>query len=264
MPRPGARRWTPFAAPTIAALLLALATAVLAQDANTVGESALKQIESLMEQKLARTAAQTKLDSQFLYALNPPTFRQAAPGMKPDLKLRPDGRVLVDIEAVVSQELLERIEALGGKVVSSFAAYKAIRALVPLSSLEPLAARPDVMFVARAHEAETNTGSITGEGDVTHRAAATRNVFGVTGAGVNVGVMSDSVDFLAASQGLGDIGPVTVLAGQTARRPPARARRCWRSWPTSPPAPTCSSPPGSPGRRAWPRTSSPSRPPAAT
>ena len=52
------------------------------------------------------------------------------------------------------------------------------------------------------------------EGDKTHRAFDARNFFGVNGTGIKVGVLSDGVDSLAAVQGTGDLGPVTVLAGQ--------------------------------------------------
>ncbi len=55
------------------------------------------------------------------------------------------------------------------------------------------------------------TGSVTSEGDITHRAAAARAAFHVDGTGVKVGVLSDGVTHLSASQALGDLGTVTVL-----------------------------------------------------
>ncbi|HVO79466.1 MAG TPA: S8 family serine peptidase, partial [Terriglobales bacterium] len=61
----------------------------------------------------------------------------------------------------------------------------------------------------------TGQGSVTSEGDATHRAADARGTFGISGAGINIGVLSDGVSSLAASQALGDLGPVTVLPGQT-------------------------------------------------
>ena len=59
-----------------------------------------------------------------------------------------------------------------------------------------------------------SVGSRTSQGDATHRAAAARAAYAVTGAGVRVGVLFDGVSNLAASQGLGDLGAVTVLTGQ--------------------------------------------------
>ncbi len=53
------------------------------------------------------------------------------------------------------------------------------------------------------------------EGRVTHRADLARNSFGMTGAGVKIGVLSDGVASLAAVQASGDLPPVVnVLAGQ--------------------------------------------------
>ena len=237
MRKPRARR-SMLVAALVPFAFSAAAPLAFAQGAQeTVGESALTQIHALEQQKLERTPAQRKMDSQLIYALHTSALKLAAPDLQPDLQIAGDGRVLVDITAVLSKEMpggppstaarprgplpservgvLGRIEDLGGTVVNSFPEYRAVRAFLPLSSLETLAEDPDVLFIERAAEATTNTGSVTGEGDATHRAAATRTVFGVTGTGVNVGVLSDSVDFLAASQGLGDIGPVTVLAGQS-------------------------------------------------
>src|SRR4051812_20793359 len=61
----------------------------------------------------------------------------------------------------------------------------------------------------------TSVGSRNSEGDATHRAAFARATYGVSGAGVKIGVISDGVTNLATSQASGDLGAVTVLAGQT-------------------------------------------------
>ncbi|MEO6259053.1 MAG: neuroendocrine convertase 1, partial [Thermoanaerobaculia bacterium] len=74
------------------------------------------------------------------------------------------------------------------------------------------------LFVVRSNEqgnAGTGVGSRSSEGDAAHEANRARSTFGVTGAGIKIGVLSDGVTNLAASQALGDLGPVTVLAGQT-------------------------------------------------
>jgi hypothetical protein len=60
----------------------------------------------------------------------------------------------------------------------------------------------------------TGVGSQTSEGDATHRAASARGTFHTDGTGVKIGILSDGVTSLAASQALGDLGPVTVLPGQ--------------------------------------------------
>jgi Subtilase family/FG-GAP-like repeat len=60
----------------------------------------------------------------------------------------------------------------------------------------------------------TNIGSRISEGDAKHRADAARAIFGTSGSGVKVGVLSDGVNGLATAQASGDLGPVTVLPGQ--------------------------------------------------
>jgi hypothetical protein len=56
----------------------------------------------------------------------------------------------------------------------------------------------------------------TSEGDVSHAADTGRTSFGVDGTGVQVGVLSDSVDALATLQASGDLPMnVTVLSGQS-------------------------------------------------
>jgi subtilisin-like proprotein convertase family protein len=69
---------------------------------------------------------------------------------------------------------------------------------------------------AKAQDQTTNTGSVTSQGDTAHNAAAARNFFGVNGTGVKIGVLSDSVDFLAQSIASGNLpADLTVLPGQS-------------------------------------------------
>lgn len=60
----------------------------------------------------------------------------------------------------------------------------------------------------------TGQGSRSSEGDVAHRANSARGTFNIDGTGIKIGVLSDGVTNLAASQAAGDLGPVTVLPGQ--------------------------------------------------
>ncbi|PYJ06892.1 MAG: hypothetical protein DME25_05285, partial [Verrucomicrobia bacterium] len=157
------------------------------------------------------------MESQLIHALKihrHQPFASGLTGLEPDVALEPDGRVLVDLKATVTPALLQRINEGGGQVTSSFAQFNAIRALVPLHQLERLAAAREVRFISRAAVAITDTGSVNSQGDVTHMASAARTGFGIAGAGVKVGVVSDSVDYLANSQASGDLDGVTVLAGQ--------------------------------------------------
>ncbi len=60
----------------------------------------------------------------------------------------------------------------------------------------------------------TSVGTRQSEGDVVHRANTARGAFNVDGTGVKIGVLSNGVASLTASQASGDLGPVTVLPGQ--------------------------------------------------
>lgn len=60
-----------------------------------------------------------------------------------------------------------------------------------------------------------DAGSQTTEADTTHRSNVARNSYGVNGAGIKIGVLSDGVDTLAARQASGDLpANVTILSGQ--------------------------------------------------
>ena len=129
---------------------------------DQVSESALAQIQSLIEQKLKRTPAQQKLDSNLLTAARLARGEQVsanAPSLQPDVKIEADGRVMVDIDATVTEELLEQIKAGGGDVVTSFPKYGAIRARVSLSRVETLAGLASVRQVRRAVERQLNQAS---------------------------------------------------------------------------------------------------------
>jgi uncharacterized repeat protein (TIGR01451 family) len=203
-----------------AALLLSLALiGPSAFGVDGISSNALQQISALIGDKFSRTPAQLKLDSQLLYALKQSRGQVMAPGV-PTLQFLPtadtNGLFKVDIDAPVSSNLLAAITQSGGVIVSSVPQFGAIRARVPLPLTEQLAGRPDVRFISVASEMYRNTGSVDSEGDVTQTADLARATFGVNGAGVKVGVISDSVDHLTQSQATGDLPPdVTILPGQS-------------------------------------------------
>jgi hypothetical protein len=190
----------------------------LASPSGFISPRALAQILALQKEKEERTALQRKIDSQLLFAGKASRNEPVAEGIEKievDLDHDVAGRVMVDLEADVSEELLATIEAAGGKVFNSFAEYRSIRAALPLTELESLSSRNDVEFISPAARAERNTGSVNSEGDVAEGANTARASFNATGVGVKVGVLSDSVDFMAQSQASGDLGNVTVLPGQS-------------------------------------------------
>ncbi len=174
------------------------------------------QIQILHREKLSRTPAQQKLDSQLLYVLPPKRQSMATMGLgafQSALTAQPDGRVLVDIAAEVTASLLDFIRQNGGMVVRSSSRYRSIRALVPVGALEVLASADQVRSVRPADRAMAFS-SVAPEGDIAHRANEARANFLADGIGVKVGVLSDSVDYLTDSQLAGALGGVTVLPGE--------------------------------------------------
>ena len=180
----------------------------------------VRQIQVILEAKQKRTPAQRKVDSQLLEEWQK---AQGRPGA--------DRMVTVDLRAEVTPEVLERIRELGGTVLNSVERYRAIRAEMPLSQVEALAAHEAVRSIRTADKAVTRkrrrklspdilidvleAGSRTSQGDVAHRANTARITHGVDGTGIGIGVLSDGVGSLAARQATGDLpARVTVLPGQ--------------------------------------------------
>src|SRR3984885_8020270 len=208
----------------------------------------IRQISALITEKQNRTPAEQKIDSQLLQAVRESRGQQMAPGVN----LRPaqvradaQGSLLVDIDAKVSDTLIVRIEALGGRMVYPSFKYNTIRARVNLSSVHAIAEMPEVKFVKPAVRIITHglpagvspagvsptgtsfaeraanvrkemtaspaaggffTGSVDSQGDRTHRADDTRNTYGYSGFGIKIGVLSDSFNSLGGA-------PEDVLAG---------------------------------------------------
>jgi subtilase family protein/VCBS repeat protein len=94
------------------------------------------------------------------------------------------------------------------------AAGDSIRTLRERKRSERAALIASVKSAFNQNGAITNVGSQNSEGDAKHRADAARAMFGTSGSGVKIGLLSDGVNGLIASQASGDLGPVTVLPGQ--------------------------------------------------
>lgn len=178
----------------------------------------MQQIAALQQAKEARTPAQRKLDSQLIYGIKMSRGEPVAVGVPTQrLDFAPDaeGRVVVDITATITDALVAEVQRLGGLVINKHSRFNAMRARMPLAQLETLAAWPGVRWIRPEEKAITNVGRLTSEGDFTHRAGLSRTNYSVAGAGIKIGVISDSVDFLPASQLSGDIPNITVLPGQS-------------------------------------------------
>src|SRR2546425_483286 len=253
-----------------------------------ISPETLQQIAALEAEKNSRTASEQKIDSQLLQAIRESRGKQRATSVHLDrANVRADdaGRLEVDISTAVNDDLLSKIEGLGGEIIYPSWEYKAVRARVNLSAIEAIAGLSEVRFIQPAvpymldrqrnasalnllsetpdflagagflsrrsapavrpsfakraenvrgqlryyFETKANpgsssrvpTGMVTSEGDRTHRADDTRNTFGYQGAGIKIGVLSDSFNRLSGNPAAADVangdlpGPGNPLGNTT-------------------------------------------------
>jgi hypothetical protein len=121
-------------------------------------------------------------------------------------------RVVIDAAADGDPRALEQaLVGLGMRrpVVSG----RIVSGQLPIAAIPALAAIPGLRL-ARPSYAARRAGSVTSQGDHAMGADAARATYGVTGAGVKVGVLSDSFNCLGGATGgvnTGDLSPVTVI-----------------------------------------------------
>jgi hypothetical protein len=129
---------------------------VIALTACATGDGqSYSRVRDVGVEKASRSEAEQKISSDLLDALD---HLAGDPGQKSfpgqfEIDLDEIGRVLVDIQSEVSQEILAEIEQRGGQVISAFPQYGAIRARVPLKQLPALAQRSEVKFIRSAAKA---------------------------------------------------------------------------------------------------------------
>ena len=221
-----------------------------AQVGGELPEKAVRQIKAMLTTKAQRTSAQRKVSSQLLDAARsvqlPETAGSAQQPPAPAVSARQQAadadvdaeRVMVDIRADVTPAVLTRIRELGGTVITSVPKYQAIRAQLPLRTVEMLAGLDAIRTIRPADEARTR-GQIstlspasrtrtadspvtrkdnTSAGYVAHRVNSARTNHRVDGTGIGIGVLSSGVRSLADRQASGDLpARVTVLPGQAGR-----------------------------------------------
>ncbi|MBX7211832.1 MAG: hypothetical protein K1X78_26235 [Verrucomicrobiaceae bacterium] len=106
-------------------------------------------------------AIEKKLDSQLNLALKQLRGELPASGpgyVYPNIPIKdPDGsRVLVDLSATVSDDLFNHLKSIGATVDTASVVRKTVRAMVPVTQLETVAARPDVTAVTPATITDTS------------------------------------------------------------------------------------------------------------
>ena len=136
----------------------AAASARQASTPDAANAAATQQIQLLLQEKSSRTPAQQKIDSNVLYTIRMMSGQPAAPGFQSlytGVDLDDQDRIVVDIVADVTPDLLQKLESAGALVLSSYPDYRAIRAIIPPNQIESIAASPDVSFIGRKAQAMT-------------------------------------------------------------------------------------------------------------
>lgn len=131
------------------------------------------------------------------------------------------GKVVVDLQGDLSPSLMSSHVMLAARQIdgpvpqTAYSSHR-LQSHVAATDLLSLAGSSDVQVLREASRAHTNIGSVTSQGYVTHSANKAL-ALGVAGAGINVGVLSDSATpgRVAALIASGDLpSNVTVLPGQ--------------------------------------------------
>jgi hypothetical protein len=220
----------------VGAVLLSTSVSV-AQPTSVTTEAARTEtgISALQSVKQSLSPAERKQSSALVVEKRLRADRNLAgklPGYRTGLGVTETGAVGVDIKASsVSPALLQAIKSAGGTVQYSSTVDGSIRADLPLSAVDAVAARADVSSVKAAARAMTWSeqapvdqrkslatnalaAAVTSEGDKAHGADTARTKYGVSGSGVKVCVLSDGVNSLSKSQSAGELPAVDVLSGQ--------------------------------------------------
>jgi len=213
----GKSKWPLAFGATVAAWALFSFTGLFAQGLpSTLAPAAIDQLRLLAEWKDSRSAAERKIDSQLLFALDRRAGRIPATIARLQVPALPAaGRLEVDIDLRAPEDLQPvalEVRQLGGEIRFSSAPLRSLRATVAMEALRPLAQAAGVRRILPARPAFTH--GVVSEGDRAHAADTARNLHGLDGAGRKVCALSNGVDELAYSQASGELPAVAVLPGQ--------------------------------------------------
>jgi subtilisin family serine protease len=180
---------------------------------QVMSDAVKQQIVDILKAKKAFNAAQKKIDSKLVFgAMN---YRGAFAGTSlnftlPGLVSDVPSTVIVDIKGN-GAGVAGVVNSLGGTVISR--TTDVVRAAVPLANVEALASSTLVRGVATQELFATNVGALNTQGYVSHKAREVVANLAVNGAGVKVGVLSDSASpaRVSALQTSGDLGGGTTV-----------------------------------------------------
>lgn len=160
-----------------------------------------------------------------------------------------DLSIELNLEAILRKGNMVRVEALAKRNGSSLADdfmllgaeevdvhKRMVNAWLPINSIEKLQELESLQWVKPVYKPLTNIGSVDSEGDSALAAGLVRQNYCVNGAGINVGVMSDSYNFLSGAAsgvatgdlpGIGNpngyVTPVTVVSDYSSGSDEGRA-----------------------------------------
>ena len=242
-------------------LLLFIAVFLCQQSFGQVTQATLQQIQLLLKEKNNRTPIEQKIDSRLLQAVKEARGEKMAQGINLEpVNVDADfaGVLKVDISANITDAFIAKITSLGGRIIYASPKYHTVRASINLKTVETIAGYPEVKFIEPAVkymlvDADRNVidesisfadrvakvraqltkylnslhplaGTVTSEGDATHRADDVRTTYGYQGQGIKIGVLSDSYNAKnGAANNItsgnlpgpgnpeGDLTPVTVV-----------------------------------------------------
>ena len=102
-------------------------------------------------------------------------------------------------------ETLRQLRDLGATVEITNTDWDVLQAWVPIAALDQIAALDAVQEITPPDYAETKAGRVNSQGGAIHRADLVRQLSGLSGRGVKVGVISGGVDARHTAQVSGDL-----------------------------------------------------------
>ncbi len=111
-----------------------------------------------------------------------------------------------------NQENVSKLRSRGVSIEIVNAKYNIIQGWIPFDKIEEVEGLNFVKRITPPSYGKLNAGSVTSEGDSVIRSNIERSQLGFDGAGIRVGVISDGIDHISASQATGDI-PQNIIVG---------------------------------------------------
>jgi hypothetical protein len=172
------------------------------------------QFKAFQAEKAALTPAQRKLSTPLAMAIPAKRSRVSAnfKAFQGFAAAAADGRSDVLITGKITPAVLSAITRFRGTVITYVPGGSTVRALLSPAGAEQVAMLDEVRFISLFQAPKTNVGPKTSQGDITHVAGPSRELFKVTGDGIRIGVISDGVTTLNASVSRGELpANVTVI-----------------------------------------------------